>query len=87
MKIIIQSPIGIEDEIQGVDSLRVRSNNGYPISILSNHAPLITQVSAGFIEYKRNKDAYTIPISDSVMIVNDNVIKILTANNLLPDNI
>jgi F0F1-type ATP synthase epsilon subunit len=87
MRIIIQSPTGVNNEIQDVESLRVILTNGYPISILSNHAPLMAQVSAGSLEYKRLKDAHTIPISDSIMIVKNNLIKILTINNMLPNNL
>ena len=87
MRIIIQSPIGINNKIQDVESLRVILANGYPISILSNHAPLLARVSAGMLEYKRSNNENKIQISDSIMIVKNNLIKLLTVNNLLPDNL
>ncbi|MDO9546864.1 MAG: hypothetical protein Q7J07_08985 [Pelolinea sp.] len=87
MRIIIQSPTGINNEIQNVESLHIVLANGYPISILNNHAPLLARVSAGLLEYKRAKKVQTIPISDSIMVVQNNLIKILTVNKLLPNNL
>ena len=87
MRIIIQSPTGTNNVIQDVESLRVILADGRPISILSNHAPLLARVSAGILEYKKTNEKNTIQISDGVMIVNNNLIKLLTINNLLPDNL
>ena len=86
MKIIIQSPDGIDKEIQNVGFLRASLSNGYPISILPNHAPLIGQISAGVLQYKISAIDHTIPISDSILFVQDNLIKILTIKTNLPDN-
>ena len=87
MKIIIQSPTGIDNEIQDIESLRITLENGCPISILSNHAPLIARVSAGQLKYKKSTIKHTIPISDCILIVKNNLIKLLTLNSLLPENI
>ncbi len=85
MRVIIQSPGGIDKEIQNVESLSASLSNGYPICILSNHAPLISQISAGVLKYKISKTAHTIPISDSILFVRDNLIRILTTKTHLPD--
>lgn len=86
MKVIIQSPDGIDKEIQNVEFLRASLSNGYPISILPNHAPLIGQISAGVLQYKISATDHTIPISDSILLVRDNLVKILTIKTNLPDN-
>jgi len=86
MKVIIQSPYGIDKEILNVESLSASLSNGYPISILSNHAPLIGQISAGVLKYKISKIDHTIPVSDSILFVRDNLVRILTAKTHLPDN-
>jgi len=86
MRVIIQSPGGIDKEIQNVDSFSASLSNGYPISILSNHAPLIAQISAGVLRYKISSTQHTIPVSDSILFVQDNLARILTTNTLLPDN-
>ena len=86
MRVIIQSPNGIDKEIQNVESINTFLSNGYPISILSNHAPLIAQISAGVLKYKISAIDHTIPISDGILFVRDNLIKILTIKTNLPDN-
>jgi len=85
MRIIIQSPDGIDKEIQNVEFLRTSLSNGYPISILPNHAPLIGQISAGVLQYKISKIDHTIPISDSILFIRDNLVKILTIKTNLPE--
>lgn len=86
MRIIIQSSDGIDKEIQNVEFLRASLSNGYPISVLPNHAPLIGQISAGVLKYKISAIDHTIPISDSILFVRDNLVKILTIKINLPDN-
>lgn len=86
MRVIIQSPDGIDKEIQNVEFLRASLSNGYPISILPNHAPLIGQISAGVLKYRISAADHTLPISDSILFVQDNLIKILTIKTNLPDN-
>lgn len=86
MRVIIQSPDGIDKEIQNVEFLRASLSNGYPISILPNHAPLIGQISEGVLKYRISATDYTLPISDSILFVRDNLIKILTIKTNLPDN-
>ena len=86
MRIIIQSPDEIDKEIQNVEFLKASLSNGYPISILPNHAPLIGQISAGFLQYKISAIDHTIPISDSILFVRDNLVKILTIKTYVPDN-
>jgi len=85
MRVIIQSPFGIDKEIQNVESLGAFLSNGYPISILPNHAPLIGKISAGVLKYKIAKSGHTIPISDGVLFVQDNLVRILTTKTHLPD--
>ena len=85
MRMIIKSPTGISAEIQDVESVRVMLSNGYPISILTNHAPLIARGSAGILEYKKSNNKNTLHIFDSIMIVKNNIIKLLTVNQLLPE--
>jgi F0F1-type ATP synthase epsilon subunit len=84
MRIIIKSSSGINTDIEDVDSIRVILSNGYPLSILSNHAPLIARVSAGTLEYKISNNKNLLPIFDSIMIVKNNIIKLLTVNHVLP---
>ena len=86
MRVIIQSPDGIDKEIQNVESLSAFLSNGYPISILANHAPLIAQISAGILKYKISTTDHTIPVSDSILVVQDNLVRILTTKTHLPDN-
>jgi len=86
MKVIIQSPYGIDKEIQNVESLNAFLSNGYPISILSNHAPLIGQISAGVLKYRISKIDHTIPVSDSILFVRDNLVRILATRTHSPDN-
>ncbi len=86
MRIIIQSPDGIDKEIQNVESISAFLSNGYPISILANHAPLIAQVSAGVLKYKISSTDHTIPISDSILAVQDNLVRILSIKTHLPEN-
>ena len=86
MRVIIQSPVGIDKEIQNVEFLSASLSNGYPISILSNHAPLIAQISAGVLRYKISSTNHTISVSDSILFVQDNLARILTTNTLLPEN-
>ena len=86
MRIIIQSPGGIDKDIQNVDSLSAFLSNGYPISILPNHAPLIGQISVGFLKYKISATDHTFPISNGVLFVRDNLARILTTKTHLPDN-
>jgi len=85
MRVIIQSPDGIDKEIQNVEFLSASLSNGYPISILTNHAPLIGQISAGNLKYKISAIGHTIPISDGILFVQNNLIKILTIKTNLPD--
>lgn len=86
MKVIIQSPYGIDKEIQNVESLSAFLSNGYPISILSNHAPLIGKISAGILKYKISTTDHTVLISDGILFVRDNLVRILTTKTHLPDN-
>ena len=86
MRVIIQSPGGIDKEIQNVESISASLSSGYPICVLSNHAPLIAQISAGVIKYKISTTNHTIPVSDSILIVRDNLVRILTIKTHLPDN-
>ena len=86
MRLIIQSPYGIDKEIQNIESLSAFLSNGYPISILSNHAPLIAQISAGVLGYKISATDHTIPISNGILFVRDNLIRILTTKTHLQDN-
>jgi F0F1-type ATP synthase epsilon subunit len=86
MKVIIQSPDGIDKEIQNVESLSAFLSNGYPISILSNHAPLIAQISAGVLKYKISTTDHTISLPDSILFVRDNLVRILTTKMHLMNN-
>jgi len=86
MRVIIQAPGGIDKEIQNVESLSAFLSNGYPISILSNHAPLIAQISAGVLKYKISTTDHTFPISNGILFVRDNLVRILTSKTHLPDN-
>ena len=86
MKVIIQSPGGIDKELQNVESLNAFLSNGYPISILSNHAPLIAQISAGVLKYKKSSTDHTIPLPDSILFVLDNLVRILTTKTHLKKN-
>jgi len=86
MRVIIQSPNGIDKEIQNVESINTFLSNGYPISILSNHAPLIAQISAGVLKYKISSTYHTIPLPDSILFVRDNLVRILTIKTLLKKN-
>lgn len=86
MRMVIQSPSGIDNEVSGVDSLRVVLINGQPISILNNHAPLLAQVSAGKLEYKQSNTTHSISISEAIMVVNNNIIKIFALNHALLEN-
>lgn len=86
MRVIIQSINGVEKELQNVEFLGACLSNGYPISILPNHAPLIGQISAGVLKYKISAIDHTIPMSDGILFVRDNLIKILTIKTNLPDN-
>ncbi len=85
MRVLIQSPYGIDKEILNVESLSASLSNGYPISFLYNHAPLIAQISAGVLTYKISATDHTIPISESILFVRDNLIRILTTKKHLPD--
>lgn len=85
MRVIIQSPYGIDEEILNVESLSASLSNGYPISLLSNHAPLIAQISAGVLKYKISTTDHTIPVSDGILFVRDNLVRILTTKTHLPD--
>ncbi len=85
MRVIIQSPYGIDKEILNVESLSASLSNGYPISLLSNHAPLIAQISAGVLKYKISTTDHTIPVSDGILFVRDNLVRILTTKTHLPD--
>jgi F0F1-type ATP synthase epsilon subunit len=85
MRVIIQSPSGIDKEIQNVEFLSASLSNGYPISILPNHAPLIGQISAGVLKYRISTTDHTIPVTDSILFVQDNLIRILTTKTHLPD--
>ncbi len=78
MRVIIQSPSGIDREIQNVEYLNAPLSNGYPISILPNHAPLIAQISAGILKYKTNKSDFSLPTSEGILCVQNNLIRILT---------
>jgi len=84
MRLIIQSPDGIDKEIQNVESISAFLSNGYPISILSNHAPLIAQISAGILKYKISKTDHTVPVSDSILIIQENLARILTTKTHIP---
>jgi len=83
MRVIIQSPGGIDKEIQNVESLSAFLSSGYPINILSNHAPLIAQISAGVLKYKISSTDHTIPLPDSILFVRDNLVTILTTKTPL----
>ena len=77
MRLIVASPDGELLNISNVDWVNAILATGYPVSIYSNHAPLVALLSACNLKYRIEKSGFLKkPISAGILSVKDNLVRI-----------
>ena len=79
MRLKIISPAGIEAEAGNIDAIRTVLADGKPLTILPRHAPLMGELDHARITTKSNDTSKSFDIKRGVMLVKDDLVKILTS--------
>lgn len=82
IQITIISPEGILQEINNAKAVHAILVDGSRITILPNHAPLIAQLKDSSIRVFTSNLEHTIPISDGILRLKENIISVLTSNTI-----
>ena len=85
MNVIIQSPTGIDKKLSEIESMTMQLSSGEYVSILTNHAPMVALLASGTLKYKKMQNEFSIPISESILYVKNNLVKIMTIANYSQD--
>ncbi len=77
MRLLITSPEGDLLEENGVDWVNIHLADGAPISIYTNHAPLVALHAACTLKYRVKDEVFTQPITKGVLSISGNTVKCL----------
>ncbi len=78
MRLVIASPDRELLNVSNVDWVNTILSNGYPVSIYTNHAPLVALTSACNLKYRINDKVFEKPISVGILSVKDNLVRVWT---------
>ena len=81
MRLLITSPDGHLLDVEGVDWVNIHLSDGAPISIYTNHAPLVAMHAACVLKYRINDEVFKQPITKGVLSISDNTVKCLVEGN------
>ena len=77
MRLLITSPDGDLLDVERVDWVNIRLSDGAPISIYTDHAPLVALHAACLLKYRVENEVFTQPITRGVLSVSNNTVKCL----------
>ena len=78
MRLIIQSPAGIEAEAGNIDIIRTVLADGKPLTILPRHASLMGELRRTNITAISRGSNQRYCIKPGILLVRDDVVKVLT---------
>jgi F0F1-type ATP synthase epsilon subunit len=76
------TPNGLIHEFKELFSINVPLANGYPLGIMSGHAPLIAGTAQGMIRYRSNDHNGELKFHAGILSIRDNMVIIFTAGEL-----
>lgn len=77
MRLLITSPDGDLLDVKGVDWVNIHLSNGAPISIYTNHAPLVALHAACVLKYRIGNEVFEQPVAQGVLSISKNTVKCL----------
>ena len=81
MRLIIASPDSALLDVSEVDWVNIRLADGSPISIYTNHAPLVALHAECSLKYRLNGQVFEQPITQGVLSITHNTVKCLVQGN------
>jgi F0F1-type ATP synthase epsilon subunit len=84
MRLLITSPDGDLLDVTGVDWVNVHLSDGAPISIYTNHAPLVALHAACVLKYRIEDEVIEQPVTRGVLSVSQNTVKCLVEGTSRP---
>ena len=81
MRLLITSPEGVLLDVDGVDWVNIHLVDGSPISIYTNHAPLVALHAQCVLKYRVADEVFEYPVTQGVLSISNNDIKCLVEGN------